>query len=167
MPATLDDKVFRELRAKIGELAIAKVKIGILQGGDKEVETEHGALSIVELATIHEFGAPGAGIPARSFIRETFDSDEGRAAQAEFMAKQAEQIISGELAPKTALKRVGAWGAARVRARIKAHIAPALKPETIQRKKSSTPLVDTGALINSVSWELEEDESPGGSKGEK
>lgn len=160
---TLNDKVFRELRAKIGELAKAKVKIGVLQGGDAEVETEHGELSIVELAAIHEFGAPAANIPARSFIRATFDSDEGLAAQGEFMAEQAEQIIAGKLAPRTALKRIGAWGAAKVRARIRAKIDPPLKPETIRRKtvdgkKGDVPLVDTSHLINSVSWELEDDE---------
>lgn len=151
------DKVFKELRAKIGKLADARVRVGILEGGDDEVESEYGDLTIVELATIHEYGAPEANIPERSFLRKTFTDDRGRADLAKFQAEQAKQVIAGKLGARTALKRIGAWGAAKVRERIRAHIDPPLKPATIKRKGSSTPLVDTGHLQSSVSWELEEE----------
>jgi len=151
-----NDKVFRELRKKLGKLADAKVRVGVLEGGDDEVESEYGDLTIVELATIHEYGAPEANIPERSFLRKTFTDDRGRAETAEFQAEPAKQVIEGKLGAKTALKRIGAWGAAKVRERIREGIDPPLRPATIQRKGSSTPLVDTGHLQASVSWEIDE-----------
>lgn len=159
------NKVFKELRTKIGKLADAKVRVGILEGGDDEVESEYGDLTIVELATIHEYGAPAAGIPERSFLRKTF-TGRGRAELAAFQAEQAKQVIEGKLGARTALKRIGTWGAAKVRERIRAHIDPPLKPATIKRKGSSTPLVDTGHLINAISFQLEEQGGEGEGGGE-
>ncbi len=158
MAFTKNDKVFQELRRKVGELANAKVRVGILS--DEEVETEHGELTIVELAAIHEFGAPNAGIPERSFIRKTFE-DEGRADLVDFQAEQARKVVDGKLGAKTALKQIGAWAVGRVKARIRAKIDPPNKPATIKRKGSSTPLVDTGHLANSVAWEIEESKGAG------
>ncbi|MCX8207429.1 MAG: hypothetical protein N3G75_06315 [Methanothrix sp.] len=38
--------------------------------------------------------------------------------------------------------------------RIRAHIPPPLKPETVRRKGSSTPLIDTGQLIGSITHQI-------------
>ena len=43
--------------------------------------------SKAEIATHHEFGAPAAGIPERSFIRSTFNEEKGK----------MEYIIAGEI----------------------------------------------------------------------
>lgn len=162
MGVVFKDKVFQQLRKKLGSLADARVRVGVLEGGDAEVETEYGDLTIVELATIHEYGAPNANIPERSFLRQTFTDDRGREELAEFQAEQARELIDGKIGAATALKRIGAWGAAKVRERIREHIDPPLRPATIARKGSSTPLVDTGHLANSISFEIDEPKGEGG-----
>jgi phage gpG-like protein len=43
--------------------------------------------SKAEIATHHEFGAPAAGIPERSFIRSTFNEEKGK----------MEKIVAGEI----------------------------------------------------------------------
>jgi phage gpG-like protein len=43
--------------------------------------------SKAEIATHHEFGAPAAGIPERSFVRSTFNEEKGK----------MEKIVAGEI----------------------------------------------------------------------
>ena len=158
MAFVANTKKLTALKAKLGELSKARVKVGVLQGADESVETEHGELTIAELAAVHEFGAPSVGIPERSFIRGTFNSPEGQEEITKFTTELADQIIKNEVAPRQALQMLGAKGAAMVRAKIRSHVPPPLKQATIDRKGSSTPLVDTGHLINAVSWETVESE---------
>lgn len=44
---------------------------------------------------------------------------------------------------------------------------PPLKPETVKRKKSSKPLIDTGRLRNSITHKIEEDKALVGVFGEE
>lgn len=154
---TKDDRVWRRLREKIKGISKAHVRVGVIDGG-----RAHGGITMGELAAIHEFGAPAAGIPERSFLRFTFK------ARAEDLAKIAERLARGLLAEKIELKAalgvLGAWGAAAVKKSITARI---IRPQlieseagrrTIARKGSSTTLVDTGQLVNSITWALGKEE---------
>jgi hypothetical protein len=160
----LDDRVFRELLAKLGPLrAGAHARVGVLASKGGAAPHAGGALTIVEIAAIHELGdalwhSSGGteGIPERSFIRGTFDDPQNQEDQRQVLERLAREILTDKLEVRAALDQLGAWGAARVRARIKSHIPPPLKEETIKRKGSSTPLVDTGQLINAVTWEVSE-----------
>jgi hypothetical protein len=157
----LDDHVFRELTAKIGKAKNAFVKVGVLQAQGSTAAND-GEITLAELAAIHEFGAPRANIPARSFLRATLTQDPGREGVVKMVTGLAKGIIAEKLEVKEALDRLGAWAAAQVKKRIKAHIPPPLKPETIKRKLSkhgaggSTPLVATSQLINAIMWEVKQ-----------
>lgn len=145
-----NDKVWRELRAKIKKLGSkARVQVGVL--GDAGMH--HGGISMVELAAIHEYGSPAAHIPARSFIRSAFrDRKQEFAKQLEKVAKA---VLSNKMDPATALGRLGLWGANAVKRQITGkNIPPPLKPATIARKGSSKPLVDTGQLVGAISWKV-------------
>jgi hypothetical protein len=49
------------------------------QGSEAEIESpEHGGLTNVELAAIHEFGTKNGRIPARPMIRQTFDKNQNK-----------------------------------------------------------------------------------------
>lgn len=125
------------------------VKVGVLADRPKN---EHGggsgAMSLIEVAAVHEFGTDT--VPQRSFIRATVDEHrtEIDALETALMA----QIVRGEITEEQALNLLGAKIASWMQARIAQGIPPELKPETIARKGSSKPLIDTGQLRSSLSF---------------
>lgn len=139
----------------------ASVRVGILSDSPhQEREGASGALSVAEIAAVHEFGAPAvhefgapaAGIPQRSFVRATVDAE---AAEIQRLQETLfAQVIDGQTTEAQALELVGAKVAAMMQARITSNIQPPLKPETVERKGSSVALVDTGQLKSSIVWEV-------------
>lgn len=114
------------------------VKVGVLGGGQ-----------LVDIALIHELGAPKAGIPERSFLRSTFE------AKAKQLGKLAEQMAKKALegqGVEQSLNLIGTYLAAEIKKTIVNRIAPANADSTIARKGSDVPLVDTGQLINSITY---------------
>lgn len=152
--AKLTDKAWQAIKAfAVGQKAQdAHVKVGVV-GPTAGVAAE-GAMTMVELAAIHEFGAPDAGIPERSFIRSTFAKKQGDVDKV--AARLAKKFLAGEMPLERALGLLGAWGAAEVKKSITVGegIQPANAPATIARKGSSRPLVDTGRLVGAISWEV-------------
>lgn len=120
-------------------------EIGILGSGNVRV----GQTSNVEIGLIHEFGAPDAGIPERSFLRSTFDT---RMPELKRLSNTLAKNVYDEGSASDALGLMGAFLSAEVKKTIVNHIPPPLAQATIDRKGSSTPLVDTGQLINSITW---------------
>lgn len=140
--------------ARARSLRGARVKVGVLDDATKEGHDGGSVeMSLLEVAAVHEFGAPSAGIPQRSFVRATVD--EQRPEIERLQKALAAQVLAGKLDPSAALELLGAKVAAMVQTRIAAGIGPALKPETIARKGSSKPLVDTGQLRSSITWKVE------------
>lgn len=140
-------------RIKQNMLALAKkphVKVGVLDDGAHG----DGGLSVAELAAIHEFGAPGAGIPARSFIRSTLD--ENKAEYAELIRKGLAAVLAGRLSPAMLLEAIGAKVATDIKKRVTSGdgLDPPLAESTVEAKGSERPLVDTGRLIGAVTWKV-------------
>ena len=129
----------------------ARVKVGILADAPKREQDGTGSMSLLEVAAVHEFG--GGDVPQRSFIRATVD--EQRPEIERLQHKLAAQVFAGKLDPSSALELLGAKVAAMIQNRIAEGIGPALKPETVERKGSSVPLVDTGQLRSSITWKVE------------
>jgi hypothetical protein len=103
-------------------------------------------LTIGDIGGFHEFGT--ATVPQRSFLRGWFDERQDfiRAT----LQTQVAQVITGKRPLEQALERVALAFEGDCKARIVRHIPPPLAPATIKRKGSSTPLIDTGQLIQSV-----------------
>lgn len=135
------------------------VKVGVLGGSRNRRPGE--PITNVELALVHEFGAPSKGIPERSFIR------------APFAAKRAEYLkmlrglvggvfFKGEMSIEKALAIMGE----RIAADFKKSMpgTPPPNAESTLRKKLSLTrkgstgdprsLVDTGRLLNSITYEV-------------
>jgi hypothetical protein len=151
------------------------VKVGVLGGAKNERtpantvrqsdNTVHTGRDFtnVELAVIHEYGAPAAGIPERSFLRSTFFG--GRPTYIAMLRVLLKKVYEQKMELKRALGLVGSKIAGDVKRRITqgAGIPPPLKSATIARKGSSRPLVDTGQLKNSITWEVVMNKRPEGS----
>lgn len=128
-----------------------RVRIGI-QGDEADAEHEGGELTNLELGNIHEYGAPLAKIPERSFIRATID--EKAAAYIKLAGRLGKSVLQGTRTRAQALGLLGERVRADIVHRINSGIEPPLRPATIARKGSSKPLVDTGQLKGSITYVL-------------
>jgi hypothetical protein len=143
-----DDSKWRNIVQAVAELAHLQIKVGVLDGAGESDE----GVSLVEIAACNELGTEH--IPERSFIRSTFAAKQDEAARV--AKKIASAIIRGTPAD-VALELLGQWGAAAVKRTITSEdIPPPLAQSTIDAKGSSKPLVDTGQLVNSITYVVED-----------
>lgn len=104
--------------------------------------------SVAYVATIHEFGAPEVNIPARPFMRPTV-----RTKKQEWIKTIKDgvgQVVLGKMSAFDVLDVVGIQASADIQTTISNIYSPPNSPETIRRKGSSKPLVDTGLMLASV-----------------
>lgn len=105
------------------------------------------------VAAIHEFGAPGAGIPARPFMRPTVA--EKREAWMRNLEAGATEVLRGNMSASAVLEAVAMRAAGDISKAISRVTSPPLSPITIKRKGSAKPLVETGLLRQSVTGIVE------------
>lgn len=153
------DRGFKALMKNAALLKKSYVRAGVLGEGEKDARRGED-LTNVELAVIHEFGAPGAGIPERSFVRSSFDA--GKEKYMAALRKMSIQVYDGRADAKKVLGLIGAQMAADMKGRIAAGIPPPNAPEVLARKQAKgsgagapKPLVDTGQLLSSITWAVE------------
>ncbi len=121
-------------------------------GWDEESGEEHG-VSMVELATIHELGT--STIPARHPLLKASTAVSPQTERA------LERLASGALGKGAKLAEgmdkiaKDTEQAAREYLRGGPHLAPPLASETVEAKGQARPLLDTGALIDSLKAKVE------------
>lgn len=110
-----------------------------------------GEITNVELAFIHSFGSPKRNIPARPFIEPAIAQPDVKQKIAERMKAAALQAIDGNTgAALTEMDKAGQYGENAVKDYIGSSNLTPNSPETIRRKGSNAPLIDTGSLRSSV-----------------
>jgi phage gpG-like protein len=146
------DKGAEAIRKSVNELRSKSqpfVSVGV-QGS--KASASRGGINNATLAAIHEFGTENGHIPARSFLRSTFR--EQRTAMLSITKELYFQVIFKKISMEKALAVIGEKFVSEIKAKITAGIDPPNAESTIARKGSSTPLVDTGQLINSISYKV-------------
>lgn len=102
-------------------------------------------------------GASGGGwggpVPARPFLANAM-RDNNRAYHAK-MKTAAKSIFEGRMTVNVALGRLGALAQGDVQESITSLQSPPNSPATIALKGSSNPLIDTGEMRQSVTWDVE------------
>lgn len=101
--------------------------------------------TVLEIAIKHEFGL---GVPKRSFIRAWYDEQAKQ--NADLIRRELRQAAKGVRSFDQAMDRVALKMEASIKRRIRDGIPPPNSPQTIQKKGSSTPLVDKGQLRASI-----------------
>ncbi len=149
--ARVDARGLERLRKRLADLGDVRLRVGVLSNDQHDPKSPIG---LAELAAIHEFGSPAANIPERSFIRRTFR--ERDLELREVVRKVTKGVVKGKLGARRGLDLIGAWLSAEVKKTVTAgpHIPPPLQPETVARKGSDRPLVDTGRLVDAVTWDV-------------
>jgi len=152
--ATRDiDRGWESIKRRVFGLRGASVVAGLVagQGGDKAHEESD--LTIAEIGIVHEFGSRKAHIPERSWMRST------EAERRRVWFKLVEEGLGEMLTPKgptieQLLTPVGLIMESDLKRKITSLQTPPLAESTKRRKGSSNPLIDTGAMRNSVTWEI-------------
>jgi hypothetical protein len=154
---TVDRKAFDELVRHVETFAHSYVKVGILSNRGGDATHDESGISMLELAAVHEFGSPAAGLPERSFIRKTFVENVEQVAA--LCARLSKAIFANKLSPMQALNMLGVWGSNQVKRTITDKKVRPLSQKagaSIARgdKRNPTTLVDTGRLLGSITFEV-------------
>jgi len=143
------DLGLKDIMKGLKELTGIVVKVGVQ--GAAALKTTRG-VRVVDYATQNEFGT--SVIPARSFIRSTVDDNKGFKEQIDTAFNN---VLNRKDTPYAAMARVGIIARDDIIAKINltdARWRP-LSPQTVKRKKSTKPLIDTGRLKQSITYAFE------------
>lgn len=138
-----------DLKQKLSEVAntLAKkqaLKVGFLAGGLYDDGT-----SIPMVAAIQDFGAPRAGIPPRPFFRNAIANNSSG-----WKDVVKAGLLANNLDSKKALSMLGQVIVGQIQESLNEGDWTPLRPATIARKGFAQPLVDTGKMRDSVSYEM-------------
>lgn len=122
------------------------VSVGI-QGS--QAATIHGKLTIAALAAIHEFGLGHQ--PVRSWLRAWYD-EKGESLKNDIRTGY-QKVLSGEISQEVLANALGIRMVSQIVDRwTGGGVFIPLKAETIKRKESSAPLIDTGLMKAAVTF---------------
>lgn len=158
------DRGWQELLRQVQELKSsgAHVKVGVLDDGGRG-SADHGGITTAELAAVHEFGTRDGRIPARSWVRSTFETNRSRYVQE--LGELLKQFLAGRMTIPRALEIMGARIAADIKKRVTTgpEVPPPNAPATLARKRGKTrrgskgqvrTLIDTGRMVAAVTWQV-------------
>lgn len=138
----LVDRGARALLTRLRASATA-VEVGVL-GADASKEESEG-VTVADVARWAEFGI---GQPQRRWLGGWID--ENQAALLERVRIESRAVIAGDRTKPEALARLGLWIQGGIQQRIANGIEPPNAESTVERKGSSTPLIDKGQLRSSI-----------------
>lgn len=113
----------------------------------------------VDVALANEFGSPPGVrpvVPARPFMRQAFGSAASRQKFMSAGGQLLKMISEGKMSTQVALGRLGRMGQSRIQDEItdpKPQFVP-LSIVTSLKKKSTKPLIDTGAMRAAVTYKV-------------
>jgi hypothetical protein len=122
--------------------------VGFPAGGAARRE---GEINNATLAYIHEHGSPARNIPARPFLAPGLKRAQS-AMVGVLKAAIAAAVRGDRGAVERGLNQAGVIGVDSVQHQIRTGPHAPLKAATIRRKGSSKPLIDTGQMLQSVTY---------------
>ena len=150
----MSDKVMDFLNSVAKQLESQSLYVGFVDGA-----TYPDGTSVASVAIENEFGVPEKNQPARPFFRNAIALK-----QSEWSDIMGRGLRSGQ-SVQNVLEVMGAVIAGDVRDSIISLVDPALADYTIEQRQkrgndSTKPLEDTKTMLNDVSYEVRDNESP-------
>jgi hypothetical protein len=150
------DRGAQAMRQRLRRLHRLSVRVGVI--GDEAAEAKKLADgtqtedTVADIASAHEFGV---GVPRRSFIADYVDGASPDILR--WLDREAQAVMAGGN-PSVAMERVGLQIVGGIKQRIQAGIDPPLSEKRLEQKGEgkTTPLIDTGQLISSITHAVEE-----------
>lgn len=145
MATKVNKREFKQLLRQMEQLrGDPHVKCGVFADSG----TYPNGMTVVDVAIANEFGTDK--IPERPFMR--ISARKMRPQLVKLAHRTFERVLAGTLSVDNAMDVIGAFGVKEIRATITRGVPPPNSPITIIRKGSSTPLVDTGQLRQSITY---------------
>lgn len=138
-------KGLQRLEKYINQLAADRVFVGVTRG-------TNGVRGNAMIAFVMEFGSVTKNIPERSYLRSTIHEQSKK--YANIILNDIPTAIKNGSTAYDAYSKLGTIVSNDVKIKIASGEFVALAPATIKRKKSSKPLIDTGLLRQSISYEI-------------
>lgn len=139
---TADGKKFQKM---LKELEKLEVRIGIQQG-----ESNEDGVDFVDIAMFNELGTVHS--PARPFLRDSVDSNANRINM--FLKSMKKEIVKGGSA-EDILKKIGTFQKGLIQKEIVNGSFEPNSEDTIRKKGSDKPLIDTGRMRQSVNFVIQ------------
>jgi hypothetical protein len=127
---------------------------GVLVGLPAGTGSYEDGAPIAVIAAVQEFGSADGRIPERSFLRVPLRQN-AETFQAIWRA-QVPKVVDGDMTMHQVMSQLGARAVAVSQEAISEGIAPENAESTKKRKGSSKPLIDTGALRQSITFIVED-----------
>ena len=131
------------------EIGKPKVYIGVPTSKNGMHE---GGINMATLLALHVLGAPSRGIPQRDPLRPPLIANAQR--YSDLLALGLKNALANGTDPKLVYEKIGIVATNDVKDYFITGNFKALSEKTIKAKGSSKPLVDTGELRNSISYEV-------------
>lgn len=148
-----DNSLFVAYEKNLQQFKDSVVKAGVLAKDGSQQHSE--GLTVFQIGMIHEFGVPEKNIPRRSFIRVPIENNIKEITK---LIEHNHKLVSeNSMTAKVALDRIGIMAQNTIKESFRKNDWKPLKRATIKRKGSSRPLIDTGQLIDSISYIVEKE----------
>lgn len=128
----------------------ARVLVGIPMGIASETDP---STSVAVIAAKNEFGSPSDRIPERPFLRVGVNN--GMPRYSLLLANLIPKVLQGTVTIDDMLGSMGTVAVGEVQKQIRTGSYKPNSPYTVALKGSSTPLIDTGQMIQSIQWVIE------------
>lgn len=141
----INRKLSRKLYGRRGRGREPSVDVGVI--GTKAQRRKDGSpeITVADVATWAELGL---GQPQRSWLRGYIDANDNEIQKV--IKRELRKVQQDKQSLRKAMDRIGVWLVGEIQERISNGIAPANAPSTIEKKGSSTPLIDTGQFRSSI-----------------
>lgn len=139
----------QSLQNEIDKFA-GQIKIGYF-GHQPITDGTPNSITMVELATIHEYGL--GHVPERSFLRASLIANQTR--YSNIIKAKMLDILNERSSALQFKQKLGELAVKDVKEYVLTGSFKPLKPATIKRKRSSRPLIHTGRLRQSVTYQVE------------
>lgn len=158
------DTGYAKLRESLLQLTGGYVKVGFPEGKNpgspgspgksrKKGKTKKPWDTMSEVARVaawNEFGVPAKNIPSRPFFRNAIDGT--REELKNFKTDIYDQFLQKKITAHQALELIGLWMQNKIRESILKGSWTPNAERTKRQKESSKPLIDTGQLVNSLTF---------------
>jgi len=130
----------------------------VLVGVPKGAGAYEDGLTIATVAAVNNFGSADGRIPARPFLAPAVEN--GAPEYRRLVEVMLPKVMSGEMEMQTLLAQMGQLAEGHVKQQITDLRTPPNAQSTIDKKGSDNPLIDTGALRQSIRYVIDDGTDP-------